>query len=173
MSKLQFFTGYDDLKDYKLINGEMRNCIFFEHDINKPFRISLGTKNGNNYSEQIITDGIIKRKKYSQERPLIIWKEEPIYLDSGISLSLKLKDATFFVNIVSCNNESICEIHTSNESEELLKRILEYVYRDNHDLFDTNSISLQYPSTTIEHRCINGIEHIEKNNILRLNNKLK
>lgn len=82
-------------------------------------------------------------------------------LNNGMSLKIKIENASFFINIVTKNiitrnYEQEFNIHTETESEELLSKIINYLYAHNNGIFDTNSISLQYPSIMILEKCFNG-----------------
>lgn len=166
MSKFQVFSGYDPLKDFKLMTSDIHNCIFQEHDINgKTIDISSGTNTDIIYQEKIITDGIINLEGINHDHKFVVWHNSLINLNKGMSIKLKLEKASFFVNIITkslstSNYEQEYSIHTEAESEELLYKIINYMYAHNKGAFNTHSISLQYPSTMILEEYCNG--HLKK-----------
>lgn len=161
MSKFQVFSGYDPLKDFKLMTSDIHNCIFHEHEINgKTIDISSGTHNNIIYQEKIITDGTIDLERINHDNKLIVWQNNLISLSDGMSLKIKLEKASFFINIVTKNYEQEYNIYTKEESEELLSEIINYLYAYSKGIFDTNSISLQYPSIMVLEKYSNG--HLTK-----------
>lgn len=162
MSKFQVFSGYDPLKNFKLMTNDTHDCIFLEHEINgKTINISSGTNKDIVYQEKIITDGIINLEKLNHDHKLVIWHNNLISLNNGISLKIKIEKASFFINIVTKkvftqNHEYEYNIHTETESEELLSKIINYLCTNGKGIFDTNSISLQYPSTMILEKYCDG-----------------
>lgn len=162
MSKFQVFSGFDPLRDFKLMTSNIHDCNFFEHEINgKTINISSGTNEDIIYQEKIITDGIIDLENINHDHKFIIWHNNLMSLNNGMSLKIKIENASFFINIVTKNiitrnYEQEFNIHTETESEELLSKIINYLYAHNNGIFDTNSISLQYPSIMILEKCFNG-----------------
>lgn len=146
MSNIQIYDGYDPFKDFKLAN----NCYFYTQEINsRMFNISTGINNNNIYQEKIITDGVIDILKINHDTKYMIWNNNLITLNDGLSIKIKLEQANFFINVINRNNEQIYDIHIKPENIHLLSVILEFLRQHNKGLIDTNTIALQYPSTLI------------------------
>lgn len=147
MISLQVFSSLDELKYFKEVKQGAYRCLFFKHPINRTFDICEGELDGVTYEESIITDGDITLGKMNYHRPIIIWQNKVLTLDEGLSIAITLENATFFINKIKINDMVGYDIHTEYESEELLTKIIEYIYKGKTDFFDTSSISLEYPYT--------------------------
>ena len=146
MHNLQIYSVTDPLCQYKLMLNQIYNCTFFEHDTNGTIDIGCGLQQLDMYHEKIITDGTILLNNKNSYKPKMIWNNELITLDKGLSISINISNSTYFVNIISKNNETLYEIHLLNETQEQIHDIINYLYNDRYG-YDTNSISLIYPDT--------------------------
>ncbi len=139
MSKIQFFSNYDPLKDYKMIMPD--NYAFFAHPINnRNINLGVGTSDNITYSETLLTDGIISINRKNLDNPLVIWKNKATTLHDGLSISINLTQATFFIIILRRNNEIEYDIHVENETLQSYNQIIEYL--KSGQVANVNSISL-------------------------------
>ncbi len=144
MHNLQIYSSTDPLNQYKIMLNQIYNCTFYEHNTNSTFDIGLGMKGLDIYHEKIITDGIITLNNKNNYKPYMIWNNELIALDNGFSVSINISDSTYYINMISKNNETLYEIHLLNESKEKIREIIKYIYYNRYG-YDTNSITLRYP----------------------------
>lgn len=146
MNNLQVYTPYDPLINYKIYLNKKYNCMFFEHNTNTITNINCGMKELDIYHEKIITDGNIEVINKSEGKPTMICENKIITFDKGLSLSIKISNSTFFINIVRKNTEKVYEIHMNEESRELIDNIIKYIYYSRTGI-DTSAIALYYPDT--------------------------
>lgn len=142
MSKLQIFSIYDRLKDFKVeALNKYHDCAFFEGPVNGQFDIGTGLNNNCSFSEQIITDGQITLCKKNNYLPNIIYQNALIKLKSGLSIEAEISDASFFVNITRCENgNKEVNVHVEKEDSKTLTRILELIYQQKPTFKNTSSI---------------------------------
>ncbi len=152
MSQLQIFISPDDLAEYKLNRHEQYGCLFFEHDINKTMDIGQGVYNNTIYQEGIITDGNINLNRKNFNMPFIIYKNQLFKMEDGLSIPITLRNASFYILKTKVQKDSNIDteysIHCNNESKELLDKLIKYIYNQEYDLFQTESITL-YDKNTI------------------------
>lgn len=157
MSKLQVFSSFDPLLNFKLNVTDVYDCIFLQNEnINGQINIGTGTKDNIIVEEKIITDGYISLDKKNPNTPLIVWKNNLIRLDNGLSISINISNATYLINRIRYGNEEVFEITLQNENEELMQRIIEYIYNNQLRNFTPNSIALYHPSTIALENYVSG-----------------
>lgn len=161
MSRLQIFSRFDELNYFKTEKESAYKCLFFEHPINRTFDVATGSLDGTIYEETIITDGTIELNGKNFYSPNVVWNNELITLNDGISISIKVNNATFFVTKIKVGDVVGYDIHTEKESEELLNKIINYIYNNEKHLFDTESIALKYPYYIKLEKNIDGISSYE------------
>lgn len=161
MSRLQIFSRCDELWYFKVAKEASYKCLFFEHPVNKIVDVATGSLDDVIYEESIITDGNIELNRKNLYSPKVVWQNQLLTLNDGISIPIKISNATFFVTKIQVNDIVGYDIHTEVESEELLNKIINFIYNDKKELFDTESISLKYPYYIRLEKNKNGIKTTE------------
>lgn len=156
MGRLQIFDRSDKLRDIKMEATEFLNITFAEHPINEKINIGSGSKNGIVLEEQILTDGTISIERNNKTSPSIVLLNNYIKLDEGLSISISLQKASFYINIIKCGNIIQYDVHTEKESKELLNHILQFISLDGHKEDSLSSITLKYPGFITIKNYING-----------------
>ena len=157
MKKIQICSQFDKLRDYKLQTNKEYGCTFHEVNINSNLHLGQGTFNNDNYHESIITNGKIKINDINREKSFVVFNNNLITLNNGLSVSVSISDATFFVLKTFMNGDIDYTIYTKEEKEELLNSIIDYIYNDCNQLFNTESISIPDTKTIIEEKKYNGM----------------
>ena len=149
MANLQAFTIDDNLRSQKELINDFYNVTFTEHPVNGIVPVNSGTQNNIIIEEEIITDGIISIKRNNLVTPSIVFLNNYIVLDEGLSININLNKATFYINIIKSNNIIQYDIHVEKESKELL-------VISNYTQNNINSISIRYPRKITITNIING-----------------
>lgn len=169
MSQLQLFLETDDLANFKLNRSEQYGCLFFEHNINRTVDIGQGVYENNTYQEEIITDGNISLNRKNFNMPLIVYKNQLLKMKDGLSIPITLRNASFYILKTKIENEKSYDIeysiHCNEESEELLSKIIRYLYNREYDLFTTESVKVLDKETI---RLITQTKNIPKEEFISL-----
>ena len=142
MSTLQVYDTLDTLRCYKLAKHKQYGCFFYEFSINRIFNIGAGIKDDIEYKETVITDGNITLNKKNFDNPIIIFKNQAFKMDLGLSISINISNATFFILKVKRNNETEYNIYYENANEELLDKLIRFIYNKEYSLFKTETIKI-------------------------------
>ena len=142
MATLQIYDALDTLRCYKLMKHKQYGCFFYEYSVNRKFNIGTGYKDNIEYKETVITDGNISLNKKNFETPIIVFKNQAFKLDTGLSIPIDIKNATFFILKVYRDNDIEYSIYYEDATEELLNKIIRYIYNHEYNLFKTESIRM-------------------------------
>jgi hypothetical protein len=140
----------------------IHGCTFHEKNVNSTFNLGAGCFENDNYHEAIITNGDIKLNDINKNTSFVVFNNNLITLKNGVSLSITISNASFFVLKTFKNGEIDYSIYTENEQEELLDKILKFVYDERYDLFQTESISIPDIKTIIRKKDYDGTFYKEK-----------
>ncbi len=158
MINRQIFAKGDSLRLFKQDKQtKFPNCAFYQHDINnQEIDISSGFEGNIPINESIITDGEISLQKKNLYSPSIVWEEHLLTLENGTSISITLDKASFMIAVTKRLGEQQIDIHVTEESRDLLTKILNFFYGKQSGLFQTSSIYFTSPTILILENIING-----------------
>lgn len=159
MANLQAFTIDDNLRSQKELITDFYNVTFTEHPVNGIVSVNSGTKNNIIIEEEILTDGIISIERNNLVTPSIVFLNNYIVLDEGLSININLNKATFYINIIKSNDIIQYDVHVEKESKELLDKIYQLI--SNYKQNNINSISIRYPGKITITNIINGKNQTE------------
>lgn len=142
MSTLQVYDTLDTLRCYKLTKHKQYGCFFYEFSLNRNFNIGVGTKDNIKYKETVITDGNISLNKKNFDSPIIIFKNQVFKMDLGLSISINISNATFFILKVDRDKDTEYNIYYETANEELLDKLIRYIYNNEYSLFNTEIIKM-------------------------------
>jgi len=142
MSTLQVYDTLDTLRCYKLTKHKQYGCFFYEFNINKKFNVGVGTKDNIEYKETVITDGSISLNKKNFETPIIVFKNQAFKMDNGLSIPININNASFFILKVYRDKDIEYNIYYEQPNEELLDKIIRYIYNHEYSLFKTETIKM-------------------------------
>lgn len=167
INKFQYFSNYDRLRDFKMeATQRYTNCSFFEHEINAVSSINNGIFNNLPISERVLTDGKISLDKINRGNSYVIWENHLLTLEDGRSIEIKIEGATFMVASIMYGEEVHHEIHTNQEDNLLLEKILDLVYKQNGSSIETSSVTFKTPCIVSFENIIKGKKGKEELNLI-------
>lgn len=147
MYNKQVFSNVDPIKDWKQkMQTKYPNCAFYNHEVNSRFDIGSGYQDEQLVTESIITDGTISIQRKNFIRPTIVWANHVITLDNGTCITIEVSNATYMVDIIKKNGETQYDIHSVENDQKLLTRILDLLFETHAGSSITSSITFTSPS---------------------------
>lgn len=147
MINKQIFIKEDPLRLFKeKAQRRFPNCAFYTHSVNGSIDVATGSLDEMPATESVITDGKISLQRKNHYSPSIVWENHFLTLDNGTSISIEIQDASFMISVTKYLGQEQVEIHVEKEDRDTIQKILDFFYKKQIGLYNTNSITFNSPT---------------------------